>query len=262
MVYQNAEEMKRLTTQNLSQEVNHQTPMTRAEILKKALQASTQPAGTANDNFARGAYTASVDVAQARKLSELEYTILQGKHINAVLETPINSNLPGQIKAVVSNDVYGEKGNIVLVPKGSRLIGTYNSATAQGQVRVYVVWTRIITPAHVEIMVNSAGADDLGLAGLEGHVNNHFFKRFGSAILMSLIGGAAQTIGVGPQDQQNSLSTQRDNVGQQINQMSSVELSKTMNIPPTISLPQGAQVTVMVQRDLKFDNVKSAYQEQ
>ena len=258
-VVYNAAEMAKMSSMAAGQRVNPASTvgLSKEDQLKQTIANALQ--GGANDRFSAASFQSTVDVTDASQLLDLEYTILQGKHINAILETPINSNLPGQIKAIVSHDVYGEKSNIVLVPKGSRLIGTYNSATEQGQVRVYVIWTRIITPAHVNIMVNSGGADDLGLSGLAGHVNNHFFKRFGSAMLMSLIGGSIQAMGVASTDQANSGATLREGMGQQFNQMAGQELSKSMNIPPTISLPQGAQVTVMVQRDLKFTNVKSAY---
>ena len=116
------------------------------------------------------------------------HTAPQGTVIPAVLETAINSDLPGFVRAVVSRDVRGFDGTTVLIPRGSKLIGQYRSGVALSQTRAFVVWSRVITPEGVSIDIGSPGTDQLGRGGLEGETDTHFFERFGSAILLSVMG--------------------------------------------------------------------------
>lgn len=199
-------------------------------------------------------------VTHAVKLLNREWTVLQGTSISAVLETPIVSKLPGNVRAVVDHDVYSSKGRKILIPKGSSLFGTYNSQVRQGQNRVFVIWTRLITPNGVSIMVNSKGADQIGLTGLKGSTNNHFFKRFGNSIMLSLIGAGASNGGVSSNDSYNSKSSYRDAVSKSLGNASNQSLSRNAGVTPTISIPQGGRVTVMVERDLSFYRVRASYE--
>lgn len=225
-------------------------------VLKKMITHSNQ---TVNEQFAVKAYSGGIKVVKASKLTDLDYTVLQGKTIAAVLETPVNTNLPGMLKAVVSRHVYGERGRIPLIPAGSRLIGSYNASTIQGQVRVYIVWTRIITPDFVNIRINSPGADQMGMAGMAGKVNNHFFKRFGNAILLSILGAGTMIAGVDAKDQYNSISSIREQVASNLNVVSTSQLTNAANIKPTITVPQGTRITVLVAQDVKFTPIQDRY---
>ncbi len=224
------------------------------ELAQKMLSYSSK---SRNTRFADSAYSTEVRVTHATKLTDLEYTILQGKQIPAVLETPIHSKMPGPIRAVISENVYGERGRNVLIPRGSRLIGTYNSQTELGQSRVYVVWTRIITPNNINIRINSPGGDQMGTMGLPGKVNHHFFKRFGNAILLSIIGSSAQVVGVRAANRANSRNNLRQMLGSNLQIMASDAVNQSGQITPTITLPQGAKVIVSVARDIRFKQVKT-----
>lgn len=116
-------------------------------------------------------------------------TITQGTMIPAVLETAINTDVPGYVRAVVSQDVRSFDGSRVLVPRSSRLIGQYQSGLQQGQKRAYVIWTRLIRPDGVSVSLASPGTAFDGSGGLPGKVDTHFFQRFGSSMLLSVIGG-------------------------------------------------------------------------
>ena len=228
--------------------------MTDSELAQKMLSYSSK---TGNQKFAQAAYSTEVSVTNATKLTDLEYTILQGKQIPAVLETPIHSKMPGPIRAVISEAVYGERGRNVLIPRGSRLIGTYNSQTELGQSRVYVVWTRIITPNNINIRINSPGGDQIGMMGLPGKVNHHFFRRFGNAILLSIIGSSAQVVGVRSSTRSNSRDALRQMFGTNMQMMVNDAVNQNGQITPTITLPQGARVIVSVARDIRFKQVKN-----
>ena len=170
-----------------------------------------------------------------------------------VLETAINSDLPGFVRAIVSRDVRGFDGTTVLVPRGSKLIGQYRSGVALSETRAFVVWSRILTPDGVSIDIASPGTDRLGRGGLDGETDTHFFQRFGSAILLSVMSAGL-----------NALSDHGNNTAiiigssQQASQVASIALQKQIDIPVTITVPQGTPLQVFVTRDLDFSGIAAA----
>lgn len=182
------------------------------------------------------------------RLTSTDLVVPQGTIITAVLETAINSDLPGLVRAVVSRDVAGFDGTKVLIPRGSRLIGQYSSGVALGQSRAFVIWTRVLRNDGVSVQLASAATDMLGTAGLGGKVDSHFMKRFGAATLLSVITGGleylANTAGGGSQVLVGNTS--------QANQLASIALQRQIDIAPTIKVAQGTPVRVFVARDLDF----------
>ena len=165
----------------------------------------------------------------------------------------MNSDLPGQVRALVSYDVYAESGRRVMLPRGTRLIGEYNTAIAKGQDRLFVVWTRAIRPDGIDISLLSGGSDPLGRSGLPGEVDNHFWKIFGTSALLSIIGAGAATAGVNTgQDQLNSAAVYRSEVAASFNRSASGVLDKYLDIKPTITIANGEKLKVFVARDLDF----------
>src|SRR6185312_11324235 len=179
-------------------------------------------------------------------------TIPQGSIISAVLETAINSDLPGYVRALVSRDVSSFDGARVLAPRGSRLIGQYRAGVALGASRVFVVWTRLIRPDGVTIDLNSPGADALGRGGLEGETDRHFFQRFGGAILLTLLGGATNAV-TADRDTQVIIGVARGG-----GDAASTALQQEINISPTIRVAQGTPIRIFVSRDLDFSGVAGA----
>lgn len=195
-------------------------------------------------------------------------TIAQGKMIDAVLETAINTDLPGMLRAIVSRDIYAEQGRSILLPKGSRLVGTYNTGIRRGQKRVYVVWTRVIRPDGIDVMVNSEGVDQLGRAGVAGEVDSKYMEIFSSAFLTSVLTlGAATAVEGMVDDPQVSRRLFNDgsiettgsptsiagvelvqNVGRAANML----IDEFIDIRPTITVNQGTPLKVFVNRDLIF----------
>jgi type IV secretion system protein VirB10 len=205
-----------------------------------------------NESFA--ARFGAGQAALARPLANPGMTISQGVIIDGVLETAINSDLPGYVRALVSRDVSSFDGRTVLVPRGSRLIGQYRASSELGQSRAFVIWTRLIRPDGVSVDINSPGADSLGRGGLEGKTDRHFFRRFGGAILLTLIGGAANAVG-DDTDTQVVVGVARGG-----GDAASAALSQEINIPPTISVRQGTPVRIFVARDLDFSSVSGRAQ--
>lgn len=204
---------------------------------------------SADERFSARISGSNVDVAHASRIHDLSHTAPQGTVIPAVLETAINSDLPGFVRAVVSRDVRGFDGTSVLIPRGSKLIGQYRSGVALSQTRAFVVWSRVITPDGVSIDIGSPGTDQLGRGGLEGETDTHFFERFGSAILLSVMGAGLERLA----DSGNNNSTAII-IGsqQQATQVASIALQKQIDIPVTIKVPQGTPLQVFVTRDLDF----------
>ena len=207
---------------------------------------------SADERFSARISGSNVDVAHASRIHDLSHTAPQGTVIPAVLETAINSDLPGFVRAVVSRDVRGFDGTTVLIPRGSKLIGQYRSGVALSQTRAFVVWSRVITPDGVSIDIGSPGTDQLGRGGLEGETDTHFFERFGSAILLSVMGAGLDRLA----DSGNNDSTAII-IGsqQQASQVASIALQKQIDIPVTIKVPQGTPLQVFVTRDLDFAGV-------
>ena len=114
-------------------------------------------------------------------------TVIQGTVIQAAMETAIDSSLPGAIRAVVSEDVHSFDGTRVLIPRGSKLIGRYNSQVEPTQRRLMIAWDRIITPDSQSVTISAYGADELGRSGTTGHIDRRLGTRFGSAALVSII---------------------------------------------------------------------------
>jgi type IV secretion system protein VirB10 len=182
--------------------------------------------------------------AQARADVDPKTTVTQGTMIPAILETAINTDVPGYVRAVVSQDVRSFDGAHVLVPRSSRLIGQYQSGVQSGQKRAYVIWTRLIRPDGVSVALASPAASFDGSTGLAGKVDSHFFQRFGSAMLLSVVGGLS-AIGTGGA----SLILG----GGQSAAATAVQQGGT--IAPTIRVRQGEPIRVFTARDLDFSRV-------
>ncbi len=183
---------------------------------------------------------------RARRMGNQGYTVVQGAVIPAVLETAVNSDLPGYVRAVVSRDVRSFDGANVLVPRGSRLVGQYRSGVALGQSRAFVIWTRLIRPDGVGVELAAPGTDALGRGGLEGRVDRHFLQRFGGAILLSLITAGAQIAANDSDTQVIIASTQG------AGDAAATALQSDLSISPTVKVPQGAPIRIFVTRDLDF----------
>jgi type IV secretory pathway VirB10-like protein len=207
---------------------------------------------SADERFSARISGSNVDVAHASRIHDLSHTAPQGTVIPAVLETAINSDLPGFVRAVVSRDVRGFDGTTVLIPRGSKLIGQYRSGVALSQTRAFVVWSRVITPEGVSIDIGSPGTDELGRGGLEGETDTHFFARFGSAILLSVMGAGLDRLA---DSGDNSSTAIVIGSQQQASQVASIALQKQIDIPVTITVAQGTPLQVFVTRDLDFSGV-------
>ena len=202
------------------------------------------------ERFASRVGNEEVEVATAQRMTGLNRLVPQGAIIGAVMETALNSDLPGFARALTQRDVYSFDGSAVMIPAGSRVIGQYKSGVAQGASRVFILWTRLIRPDGVSIELASPAVDELGRGGVGGKVNRHFLQRFGGAILLSVLsGGISAAV--------NSLSGGSTIVVGSAGEASSLagQATRGTDIPPTITTRQGATVRIFVARDLDFTRV-------
>jgi type IV secretion system protein VirB10 len=188
------------------------------------------------------------------RLTSTDQVVPQGTVITGVLETAINSDLPGLVRAVVSRDVRGLDGSRVLIPRGSRLIGQYSNGVALGQSRAFVIWTRLLRSDGVSVQLGSAATDPLGQAGLTGKVNSHFLRRFGAATLLSVITSGLDYL-VNTAQRGGSVVVGSPT---QATQLAGIALQREIDIPPTIKVAQGTPVRVFVAKDRDFALERSA----
>ena len=174
----------------------------------------------------------------------------KGAFIDCTLETAIDSTLPGMTTCVTATDTFSADGTVVLLPRGTKLVGETRGQVQQGAARLFVVWTEARTPPGVVIPLDSPGTDALGRSGLAGKVNRHFWQRFGAAILVSVINGAVQ---YAVQSQNQGGAVIYDPGATQ--EVMSEALKGTVNIPPTVTVANGSRIQVLVARDVDFRSV-------
>jgi type IV secretion system protein VirB10 len=187
----------------------------------------------------------------AQVLPTMRLLLPKGAFIDCTLETAIDSTLPGMTTCVTATDTFGADGRVVLLERGTKLVGELRGQVQQGAARVFVLWTEARTPTGVVIPLDSPGADELGRAGLSGSVERHFWERFGAALLVSVLDGAVQAA-VQSANRGDGTVIYNPSAGEGV--MTEV-LKSTVNIAPTISIPQGDRIQVLVARDLDFRSV-------
>jgi type IV secretion system protein VirB10 len=188
---------------------------------------------------------------QARVLPNTRFLLPKGAFIDCTLETAIDSTLPGMTTCITAADTFGADGKVVLLERGSKLVGETRGQVQQGQARVFVVWTEARTPTGVVVPLDSPGTDELGRAGLPGEVERHFWERFGAAMLISVVNGAVQA-GVQAANHSGGGIIYAPSTAQDV--MTEV-LKSTVNIAPTIAKNNGDRIQVLVARDLDFRSV-------
>jgi type IV secretion system protein VirB10 len=230
------------------------SPLDAAAVASTMTGAANAGSASPDERFAQrfGVGGTSSKPTQAIPMGDLSMRVIEGAVIPAVLETALNSDLPGYARAVVTRDVRGFNGAHVLVPRGSRLIGQYKAGVALGQSRAFVIWTRLIRPDGATVELASPATDALGRGGLDGDVDRHFFQRFGGAILLSLLNIGGQAIS-------DSTDTTVVIAGARAGQDAvGSTFAADAQIGPTVTVPQGSPVRVFVSQDIDFSAVGPA----
>ncbi|RLV60374.1 TrbI/VirB10 family protein, partial [Parashewanella curva] len=169
------------------------------------------------------------------------------------LETAISSDVAGMTRCQLSRDIYSTNGKVLLLEKGSHIVGEYQAGLEQGQARIFVLWDRIETPTGVILDLASPGTDNLGRSGHSGYVDGHFGQRFGSAMLLSLIGDVGTYYANKSKGNSNKIQF-GDTIGG-TKDLASIALQDSIHIKPTLYKNQGEHINVFVARDLDFRSV-------
>jgi type IV secretion system protein VirB10 len=211
-------------------------------------------------NLARLLKPTTLNGAVASVIKNPDMVVTEGTVMPCILQTAIDTQLAGFVTCVVPVDVRGTTGDVVLLDRGTKIVGQIENGLVQGQERVFVLWTRAETPNHVVISLNSPGADELGRAGLPGEVDNHWWKRFGGALMLTLLQGsldAGTALAANSGNGNGNGATVGFVYGAQSsgNQIANSALQSSINIPPTLRKNQGDTVSVFVAQDLDFSAV-------
>jgi type IV secretion system protein VirB10 len=188
---------------------------------------------------------------EANVLPTQRLLLPKGAFLDCTLETAIDSTLPGMTTCVLATDTFSADGTVVLLERGTKLVGETRGQVAQGASRLFVLWTEARTPTGIIVPLASPGTDELGRSGLSGEVNRHFWQRFGAAILVTVIEGGVQ----------GAVASRSNNGGTVVvnptttTDVTTEVLKSTIAIAPTITKANGDRIQVFVARDLDFRSV-------
>jgi type IV secretion system protein VirB10 len=225
---------------------------TSASAQMSAMAPPEKAAPTPESELVSRLHATILDGTKATVLPHPEFTLTMGTLIPCVLQTAMDSSAPGIVTCVTQQDVLGSTGSVVLMEKGTRIVGEYSSQMHQGQNRMFVLWNRAETPNHVVITLGSPASDALGRAGFDGQVDTHFWARFGGALMLTFVDGAFGAA--------TSVASQHGGTFLNFGSgegAATEALRNTINIPPTLRKDQGEAVAVMAARDLDFSDVYS-----
>ena len=206
------------------------------------------PAGGATelDQLRRGS---SLGLARGSRLPDRNFLIVAGANIPCLLQTAMDTATPGYVTCLIPRDVLSDNGAVVLMEKGTKVLGEYHSGMRQGQNRLFVLWTRAVTPAGVAIRLESPAADALGRAGFDGQLETHFWDRFGGALLLSIIDDGASALASG------AAGSAAGNTVRIPSDAAAVALQNSVNMPPSLRKAQGSEVSIFAAQDFDFSGV-------
>ncbi|MBU6430008.1 MAG: type IV secretion system protein VirB10, partial [Cyanobacteria bacterium REEB65] len=200
--------------------------------------------------------SSATPVARATRMVNRSLILPKGRQLDCILTRRIISELPGLTSCVVSSNLYGADGKVLLIERGTEVEGEYGSSGQAGLRRLFVVWTRLRTPTGVEVDLQSPGTDQLGVSGLPGYLEQRWGARIGAALLLSSMKDVvelavarqqAKSGAVVVQPGQNTIQTGQD-LAEQV-------LKQTINIKPTLYLNEGDRIAIYAARDLDFSSV-------
>lgn len=223
--------------------------------------ASSQGIGQESQNgsdFASNFSGTELVNGRAQRRGDTSLLMAKGTNIPCVLKTKIVSNYQGFTTCQVSKNVYSANGKILLIERGSSVFGEQKVELKQGIARVFVLWTKIETPKGVSVNLDSPATGQLGEMGIGADVNNNFWKRFGGAIMLSLIQDSIKVATSRLEDRdevEGDNNTTVQSTSRTTESIAEKALENTINIAPTATVPQGTILNILVVRDIDFGSV-------
>lgn len=212
--------------------------------------AAEEPVG----NFDKLFQSSKLAAGTASRVKNRSLVLPKGTFINCIMETAVDTTVPGMTSCRIPENVFSMDGRTLLVEAGSRAFGEYRGAVAHGVDRIFMLWTQIETPHGVIVDLGSPAADSLGRAGVTGEVDHHWWRRFGNALLFSIIDDAFQFAMEKASESDNSINNYSSTDSGMSSFLSQV-MRETGQIPPTIRMNQGARVGIFVARNIDMSSV-------
>ncbi|MDK4526885.1 type IV secretion system protein VirB10 [Kingella kingae] len=206
------------------------------------------------NTFANSLKPTPTPSVKAQKMGKRDFLLSKGTNILCTLDTQIITTRAGFTRCLITRDVYSANGRVLLLEKGSKIIGEQTTAMLHGQASVGILWNEVTTPKDVTVSLASPAAGQLGAAGMGARVKYHFWQRFSGAIMISLIGDLGDSYA----NRQNSGDGQRisfENSSEATQDMATEALKNSINIPPTAYINHGTLINIMVARDVDFSGV-------
>lgn len=246
----------------LTERRNSAPMMGEANTIQAAPENSTEPVFRASepprssekfDNLLTPIETASV---RASMMPNRNLLLSKGTFIECILETKVDTTVPGMTSCVIPRNIYSANGKTLLLERGSKAVGEYKGAVENGLNRIFVLWTQIQTPNGVRINLNSPSTDALGGAGLSGEIDFHWWRRFGNALLFTLIQDGFD-FGMSKNTENNGGVNYYQNSQDGMERIIEEAMRQSGNIPPTLTKNQGERIGILVARDVDFSSVYS-----
>ena len=190
----------------------------------------------------------AIQTVRATMVADRNLLLSAGTVVPCTLQTAINSTQAGFVSCVINHDVYSENGRVVLLDKGTKVLGQYSGGITQGQARLFVLWTRALTPRGVAIDLGSPASDSLGRAGLPGGVDTQFWARFGVGLVISVLEDASNIASRAVAGNGTNTTEVPSTTGQSV-------LQQTMQIKPILKKNQGDTAAIFVAKDFDFRSV-------
>ncbi|BCD92293.1 hypothetical protein fh0823_24320 [Francisella halioticida] len=250
-----------LMKSTLGVQMTNSMSLTTAQKNKSDHQNSPSDSGYGAFANSQPTFTAST---VATKLKQTNWTLAKGDFLHAVLNTAISSEIQGHVTATLVRPAYSYTGQNILLPIGTRLTGAYAMASdgnGEAATRIFIMWNRALTPKGKTVMINSAGADMLGVTGTQDdEVDRHFWLMFGSSFLISIIGAGTANISSGaPGGGQSSQQTYLSSVQQSFSSVANNILGKFTSIAPTLYANQGKLINIYLNKDVNMYKVYHAH---
>ena len=193
--------------------------------------------------------------AKAQNRGNRDYLLAKGTNILCTLDTQIITTRAGFTRCVVTRDVYSANGRVLLLEKGTKIIGEQTAAMLHGQARVGILWNEVNTPNGITVPLASPAAGQLGAAGVPARMKYHFWQRFGGAVLISLIGDLGDSFSKRQKSSDGGQNISFENSTEAAQEMATEALKNSINIPPTAYINHGTLINIMVARDVDFSGV-------
>jgi type IV secretion system protein VirB10 len=229
--------------------LNAPPPETVTALTKRRLESTIRSSTGAEPSSKKG------EVQAVKIIKNMSYMLLEGTRISCTLITSIVTELEGDTSCVVNQDVYSGNQRMLLIEKGSTVFGSYETGLLNGQTRLGVIWHRIITPYDVGIKIKAPSSGRLGTSGLTGKVDNRWFKRIGSALLISLFDDAIKIAANRADKGSDADVILSSNTTSSTQEIAGKVLDKNIDLPPIFYKSQGEILTIRVKSDIDLSSV-------